>query len=378
MNDSDRQSTAHAARTAPAGPAATAHPDETATACDVATFYRFVELPDYQALREPLLAFCQSRDIVGTILLASEGLNATVAGPRQALEALLTHLAQDSRLAGLTPRWSVAPQRPFRRMKVKLRREIVTLGVPQARPQQRTGRHVPPAQWNEVISDPDVLVIDTRNDYEIGIGSFAGAVSPNTRNFREFPEYVERELDPARHRRVAMFCTGGIRCEKATALLLEQGFEDVMQLQGGILNYLEQVPEEQSLWWGECFVFDDRVAVDTALAPGSYQQCYACRRPISDEDRAHPHFEPGISCPACHDDLTPRQRASFAERRRQRDIANARVASAARTKGTAGTTGAVGTKRAAGTNRPAQANTDSPIHHDEHAARPEPGAHGES
>jgi UPF0176 protein len=295
----------------------TTHPPAAGTV-EVATFYRFVTLSDYASLREPLLAFCHAKDLVGTILLAEEGINATVAGRRGALGALLAHLGEDPRLGGLSARWSTAPARPFQRMKVKLRREIVTLGVPGVAPQRRTGRHVPPSRWNEVVRDPEVLLLDARNDYETGIGRFAGAVAPGTRNFRDFPRYVSRELDPRRHRRVAMYCTGGIRCEKASALLLERGFEEVMQLEGGILAYLEQVPREASLWQGECFVFDERVAVTGDLTPGSYAQCYACRRPVSEADRRHPHYAPGVSCPACHDQITPRQRAAFEERRRQR------------------------------------------------------------
>jgi UPF0176 protein len=293
--------------------------------CEVATFYRFVALAGHESMRAPLLAFCEAHAIVGTILLAEEGINATVAGERSALEALLRHLGEDPRLAGLDARWSVSPRSPFRRMKIKLRREIVTLGVPGIRPAERTGRHVPADEWNAILRDPEVLVIDARNDYEIGIGSFANALSPRTRNFRDFPDFVDNELDPRAQPRVAMFCTGGVRCEKASALLLARGFQDVMQLEGGILAYLEQVPVEESLWWGECFVFDDRVAVDGELAPGNYQQCYACRRPVSDEDRRHPHYEAGVSCPACHDQLTARRRDSFAERRRQRQIASARA-----------------------------------------------------
>ncbi|MEO0422753.1 MAG: rhodanese-related sulfurtransferase [Pseudomonadota bacterium] len=293
----------------------------------IATFYRFVELPDYASLREPLLAESHARGITGTVLLADEGINATLAGSREALEGLLQWLGKRSALAGLAPRWSTAPASPFRKMKVKLRREIVTLGVSGITPGKRTGAHVPPSEWNALIRDPQTLVVDTRNLYETGIGSFAGAVDPGTRNFREFPDYVAQQLDPEVHKRVAMFCTGGIRCEKASALLLDAGFEDVCQLEGGILAYLDEVPEAESLWWGECFVFDERVAVDNALAPGSYGQCYACRRPVSDEDRQHLHYEAGISCPACYDDLTPAQRASFAERKRQRDLAAARAQS---------------------------------------------------
>ncbi|MEM9385199.1 MAG: rhodanese-related sulfurtransferase [Pseudomonadota bacterium] len=298
-----------------------------APAVHIATFYRFVSLPEYEALREPLLAQCQALAITGTVLLAAEGINATLAGGREALHSLLVWLGESASLANLTPRWSTAPDSPFRKMKVKLRQEIVTLGVPGIEPDRRTGRHVPPAEWNALIRDPQTLVVDTRNLYETGIGSFAGATDPGTRNFREFPDYVAQQLDPTEHKRVAMFCTGGIRCEKASALLLHAGFEEVCQLKGGILAYLDEVAKAESLWWGECFVFDERVAVDSALAPGSYAQCYACRRPVSDEDRQHPHYEAGISCPACYDDLTPAQRASFAERKRQRELAAARVQS---------------------------------------------------
>ncbi len=302
--------------------------------CLIATCYRFVALDELAALRQSLAARCRELGLVGTILLAGEGINMTVAGSRAGLEGLLRHLDADPRLAGLRPRFTRAAAPPFRRMKIKLRREIVTLGVEGLSPLRRTGRHVAPARWNEVIADPDVLVLDTRNVYETGIGSFAGAVTPDTRNFREFPAWVERELDPARHRRVAMFCTGGIRCEKASALLLERGFEEVLQLEGGILAYLEQVPASHSRWWGECFVFDDRVAVDDGLAPGSHAQCHACRRPVSDADRDHPHYEAGVSCPACYAELTPRQRASFTERRRQRALAAARAAAATDDSGT--------------------------------------------
>ncbi|MEO0972271.1 MAG: rhodanese-related sulfurtransferase [Pseudomonadota bacterium] len=297
-----------------------------ATPVHIATFYRFVRLEDHASLRPLLLEWCDAHNITGTVLLASEGINATLAGERSCLEQLLgEYLGQDSRLAGLQARWSTAAQSPFRKMKVKLRREIVTLGVPGLDPGERTGRHVPPSEWNEVLRDPHTLVVDTRNVYETGIGSFTGAEDPKTTNFREFPDYVRERLDPSQHRRVAMFCTGGIRCEKASALLLEAGFDDVCQLEGGILAYLQTVPEAQSLWWGECFVFDDRVAVDPFLAPGSYGQCYACRRPVNDEDRADERYEAGISCPACFDTLTDDQRASFTERRRQRALAQARA-----------------------------------------------------
>jgi len=265
----------------------------------VATFYKFVALPDYAELRSPLLEFCQAQQIKGTILLAAEGMNATIAGSRRGIDAVLAYLRSDARLADLEHKESPAATCPFDRMKVRLKREIVTLGVPAVDPNRQVGTYVSPQEWNHLITDPEVILIDTRNDYEVGIGTFQGAHNPQTASFRQFPQYVRTRLDPTVHRRVAMFCTGGIRCEKASSYLLSQGFEQVYHLQGGILKYLEQVPDAESLWQGECFVFDQRVALKSGLELGTHQMCRACGHPISDADKASPDYREGLSCPHC-------------------------------------------------------------------------------
>jgi UPF0176 protein len=265
----------------------------------VITFYKFVHLPDYPALRQPLLDVARAHELRGTILLAEEGINATISGGQSGLDALLTHLAADPRFAGLTVKTSSAEGATFDRMKVRLKREIVTLGQPQADPARQVGTYVAPADWNALISDPDVLVIDTRNAYEVGIGTFAGAVNPETRSFSEFPAFVRDHLDPARHRKIAMFCTGGIRCEKASSYLLSQGFADVYHLEGGILKYLELVPADVSQWQGECYVFDQRVALRHGLAPGTHDACRACGAPVSPDDKSAPGYRQGASCPRC-------------------------------------------------------------------------------
>lgn len=290
----------------------------------VAALYKFVALPDYEALRAPLLATMKQHDIKGTLLLAEEGINGTVSGRRESLDALLSWLKEDKRFQDLDHKESYCEEHPFYRTKVKLKREIVTLGVPGVNPNQRVGTYVDPQDWNAIISDPEVLVIDTRNDYEVEIGSFEGAVDPRTQSFREFPDYVKAHYDPAKHKKVAMFCTGGIRCEKASSYMLKEGFEEVYHLKGGILNYLEKVPESESLWRGECFVFDNRVTVQHDLSEGAYDQCHACRRPISAEDRASEHYSPGISCPHCWDTLPEKTRASAMERQKQIELARAR------------------------------------------------------
>jgi UPF0176 protein len=290
----------------------------------VAALYKFVPLPDYRELQGRLGDFCRARGIKGTLLLAEEGINGTLAGPRAGIDAVLDYLKADPRLADLEHKESYTDQPPFLRMKVKLKKEIVTLGVPNINPQSRVGHYVEPGDWNALVSDPEVLLIDTRNDYECGIGTFKGAVNPHTGSFREFPGYVRRSLDPKQHKKIAMFCTGGIRCEKATSYLLSQGFEEVYHLKGGILKYLETVPKEESLWEGECFVFDSRVAVDHGLAGGSYDQCHACRHPVSEEDKASEFYEPGVKCPHCHDKKTEEQRAGAAERYRQEHLARSR------------------------------------------------------
>lgn len=290
-----------------------------------ASFYRFVPLPDFTELQPNLLERCRELDLLGTILLASEGINATISGSRTSLEGLIETLDQDPRLRGIKPKYSRSEAAPFARLKVRLKREIVTLGrdeaeylTPQGRP---VGVHVRPQDWNALISEPDVLLLDTRNDYETAIGSFKGALDPQTDSFREFPDYVRRELDPDKHKRVAMFCTGGIRCEKASAWMLAQGFEQVYQLDGGILSYLEHVPAEDSLWQGECFVFDERVAVDHRLDPGSHSLCVGCGGAVSAADLEHPDYEPGVSCPACITERTEAQKARHRLIREQQMLA---------------------------------------------------------
>jgi len=285
----------------------------------VAALYRFAPLDDYRELREPLLELCLQQEVRGSLLLAAEGINGTIAGSREAIDAVLAWLKRDSRLADLEHKESLDAVQPFKRMKVKLKREIVTLGVDGIDPNRLVGTYVEPSDWNAVISDPDVLLLDTRNDYEVELGTFAGAVNPNTETFREFPDFV-RDIDPAKQRKVAMFCTGGIRCEKASAYMLQQGFAEVFHLKGGILKYLEEVPEEQSLWRGECFVFDNRVTVDHALRKGSYELCHGCGWPVSETDRQSPLFEQGVACPHCADQLTEDQRARFRERQRQSEL----------------------------------------------------------
>ena len=290
----------------------------------IIALYQFTKLPDYCELREPLLAFCKKLGIKGTLLLAEEGINGTIAGPRQAIDQVIAYLKADARLAALTYKESYDDNNPFYRMKVKLKKEIVTLGVDGIDPTDTVGTYVPPSEWNALIEDPEVLLIDTRNEYEVSIGSFKDAVNPHTKSFREFPDYVKQQCDPKQHKKVAMFCTGGIRCEKASAFMLEHGFAEVYHLEGGILNYLKQVPEKNSLWWGECFVFDNRVTVDHDLNKGGYDMCHACRQPIDDQDQQSRYFELGVACPYCYDTLTDQQRTRFTERQKQMALAKQR------------------------------------------------------
>ena len=287
----------------------------------VAALYKFAKLPDYRELQPKVLDACVANGIKGTLLLAQEGINGTVAGSRAGIDALLAFLRSDARLAHLEHKESFTDAMPFYRMKVRLKKEIVTLGVPGIDPNETVGTYVAPEDWNALISDPEVVLVDTRNEYEYDIGSFRGALDPKTTTFRGFPTYVRQNLDPAKHKKVAMFCTGGIRCEKASAFMLEQGFENVYHLQGGILKYLEKIPAEQSLWQGECFVFDQRVAVGHGLRVGRHDQCRSCRHPIAPEDKASPKYEAGVSCPRCHDSLTEDKRASARERQRQVQLA---------------------------------------------------------
>jgi UPF0176 protein len=263
-------------------------------------------------------------DVKGTLLLAYEGINGTIAGSRDGVDHVLNWLKSDPRLADFDTKDSYADEMPFYRTKVKLKKEIVTMGVEGIDPNLKVGRYIKPENWNELISDPDTILIDTRNDYEFQIGSFKNAVNPDTETFREFPNYVKQNLDPKKHKKVAMFCTGGIRCEKSTAYLMEHGFEEVFHLQGGILKYLEEVPQDKTLWQGECFVFDNRVAVNHELEKGSYEQCFACRYPITKEQMQSDKYQEGVSCPHCFDKVTVEQKQRFAEREKQIQLAKER------------------------------------------------------
>jgi UPF0176 protein len=266
----------------------------------------------------------EQQGLRGTVLLAREGINGTVAGSGTAIDALLENLQSDPCLADLDYKKSYDDTNPFYRTKVRLKKEIVTLGVEGIDPLHTVGTYVEPGDWNDLISDPDTLLIDTRNDYEVGIGTFRNAINPHTESFRDFPDYVGKHLDPDKHRKVAMFCTGGIRCEKSTAYLKELGFENVYHLKGGILKYLEEVPQDESMWEGECFVFDNRVSVGHGLAAGAYDQCHACRMPITEEDKHSPFYETGVSCPHCHDRYSEERKERFLERERQINLARDR------------------------------------------------------
>ncbi|MBT8140990.1 MAG: rhodanese-related sulfurtransferase, partial [Gammaproteobacteria bacterium] len=263
-------------------------------------------------------------DIKGTLLLANEGINGTIAGTRAAIDALLTQLREDPRFADLDVKESLTDTMPFYRTKVRLKKEIVTLGQAGIDPNKLVGTYVNPQDWNALIAQDDVTLIDVRNDYEVEIGSFKGALDPDTKTFRDYPEYVKNNLDPDKQKKVAMFCTGGIRCEKASAYMLQQGFEEVYHLKGGILKYLEEVQEAESFWQGDCFVFDNRVAVDHQLGVAGYDQCHACRRPITDADKDSIHYQKGVSCPKCADEYSEGQRQRFAERQKQIELAKQR------------------------------------------------------
>jgi UPF0176 protein len=293
-------------------------------AIQVAAFYKFVALDDIQSLQQQTLEICRDAGLLGTVLLAGEGLNGTVAGPAEGISKLFDFFHRCAGLEALGCKVSYCSQNPFYRMKVRLKKEIVTLGVKGVDPGKDVGEYVAPEHWNELISKPGVRLIDTRNDYEVALGTFAGAEDPQTRSFRDFPAWVEKNLDGDKDQPLAMFCTGGIRCEKSTAYLKDLGYKSVYHLEGGILNYLEKVPVGESLWQGDCFVFDNRVSVDHQLAEGRYELCPACRMPLSEEDRNSPEFEKNVSCPKCIDRLTPERRASLEERGRQIELAAAR------------------------------------------------------
>ncbi|MDE2620410.1 MAG: rhodanese-related sulfurtransferase [Sphingomonadales bacterium] len=307
--------------------------DPISPATTVAALYHFAPFPDPAALRNPLEALCRSAGVRGTLLLASEGINGTIAGPAAGIDRVIAHVRGLPGCAALEVKYAAAAEMPFHRLKVRLKREIVTMGEPDIDPRVAVGTYVEPQDWNALIADPATIVIDTRNAYEVAAGTFAGAINPQTETFRDFPAWFRRErarlLAPGagaegRPPRVAMFCTGGIRCEKSTAFLRQEGVEEVYHLRGGILKYLETVPASESLWQGECFVFDERVTVGHGLAPGTHSLCRACRRPVSAADRQSPHYEEGASCPACFDERSEAQRAASRERYRQEQLAAAR------------------------------------------------------
>ena len=290
----------------------------------VATFYRFVSFGNPECLRARLHEVCSDAGTLGSIVLAEEGINGTISGNRQAVDRVLAEARGLPGCSDLTHQESMAEEQPFLRMKVFSRREIVTMGVPGADPGSGSGQHVSPGDWNALIEDDDVILIDARNNYEVEVGTFPGAINPNIGSFRDFPAWWRANGDGFRGKRIAMFCTGGIRCEKSTSLLLDEGFEDVCQLRGGILAYLRDVPAERSHWQGECFVFDGRVSVGAGLRAGNHALCYSCRRPLSPEDRRHPHYEEGVACAACHDGTTETRRAGLRERQRQVELARQR------------------------------------------------------
>ena len=297
-----------------------------------AALYKFVELPDYAALQAPLLAECEAHDIRGTLLLAAEGINGTIAGLPAGVRAVLAYLRNDPRLEWLEHKESWANTMPFYRMKVRLKKEIVTLGVPDVHPALMAGQYVKPQDWNQLIEQPGVVLVDTRNDYEVSIGTFAGAVNPATASFSELPGWVEREMQTGGKLadvngikpKVAMFCTGGIRCEKSTAFLKSKGFGEVYHLEGGILKYLETVPQAQSRWQGQCFVFDERVSVGHGLVQGDLELCRSCRDPLTETAKASPLYERGVSCPGCYARTTDGQKAGYRQRQKQVDLAEAR------------------------------------------------------
>lgn len=291
---------------------------------EVNAFYKFVNIEDPQLLKEQLQELGGKHSLCGTILVAAEGINSTVAARPEDMRTFISALRSDSRFADLEVKVSGSAEKPFYRFKVRLKKEIVTLGVPGVDPVNKVGTYVPPQQWNQLIADPDVVVVDTRNDYEFTIGHFKGAVDPETQSFRQFPAWVEQNLKDKKKKKVAMYCTGGIRCEKATALLRQQGFEDVYHLQGGILKYLEEVEPEESLWQGSCFVFDNRVALQHGLEESDYINCPGCRQPLAAEDRNHPKYEEGVACAHCADSTDSETLANRRERHRQMQLARAR------------------------------------------------------
>jgi len=292
----------------------------------IAALYHFTRFDDPAALKPPLEALCRDNAVKGTLLLASEGLNGTIAGPRAGIDVVLNHLRALPGCHGLEWKEAQSDTPPFAKLKVRLKREIVTMGQPDVDPRARVGHYVSPQDWNDLIQQPDVAVIDTRNDYEVAIGTFEGAVDPQTQSFREFPAWWQENRHRFHNKRIAMFCTGGIRCEKSTNYLLSQGVDEVFHLKGGILKYLEETPQSESTWNGECFVFDTRVSVGHGLTPGPHVLCHGCRRPILPEDRQRPEFEQGVSCHHCIEETSASDKERFRERQRQMTLARERAA----------------------------------------------------
>ena len=293
----------------------------------VAAFYKFLDWNDFKNLKPMLEKVCSKAGTVGTILLAPEGINGTISGTTQGVQTVLEFLWDDQRLVDLTPKYSTAIGKTFKRMKIKIKKEIVSMGKAEVKPAKVTGKYISPKAWNEVIADPDSVVVDARNYYEHSVGTFTNSIQPNTKSFREFPEWVDQELKPMMNektKKIAMFCTGGIRCEKASSYLLKEGFEEVLQLQGGIQKYLQEVKPEESLWQGECFVFDDRVSLQHGLIEGDFDMCHACRMPIDENDKVSEHFIEGVSCPNCYNLHSEERKERFVERQKQIELAKQR------------------------------------------------------
>lgn len=287
----------------------------------VAALYKFADFKDYKEFQPKLLAFAKEHDLKGTLLVAEEGINGTIAGSREGIDAVLNFLRSHPCFTDLEHKESFASKPPFLRMKVKLKKEIVTMGIEGITPMKAVGTYVDSKDWNDLVSQDDVVIIDTRNDYEYEIGTFRGAINPNTETFREFPKYMKENWDPQKYKKVVSFCTGGIRCERSTALLIEMGYEEVYHLKGGVLKYLEEIPQENSMWDGECFVFDNRVAVTHGVKEGSYDQCYGCRYPVSEEQKKHPHYKEGVHCHRCYDKRSEKQHRKADVRHHQVQIA---------------------------------------------------------
>lgn len=293
----------------------------------VTALYKFVDLPDYKDLQPIVRKLCDNSNALGTVLLAKEGINGTICATEHGMTAILEWLSREPRFKSLSLKFSFTAEQIFLRMKVRIKSEIVTMGMPQINPARQTGTYVDADEWNKLISDPEVMVVDTRNTYETAIGMFKGAIDPGTKNFRDFPGWAQTLAsadDATRPKKLAMYCTGGIRCEKASALMQDLGFKEVYHLKGGILKYLEDTPNADSKWTGECFVFDDRVAVDHNLKPGTYSMCNACRTPLSKSNLTHPDYENGISCHHCKSSQDPHRTERFAERQKQINLARKR------------------------------------------------------